>query len=58
MNNYYVYSSNSQIILNGELIYFSQQPIVMTDTIKNNIIFNNEYNEERYRQVVSICDNL
>ena len=56
MNNYYIYSSSSQIILNGELSYFSQQPWVMTDTVKNNIIFNNEYNEEKYRQVVSVCE--
>ena len=56
MNNYHIYSSKSKIILNGELSYFCQQPWVMTDTVKNNIIFNNEFNEEKYRKVVSVCE--
>ena len=56
MNNYHISSQNSKIILNGEISYFSQQPWVMTDTVKNNIIFNNEFNEEKYRQVVSVCE--
>ena len=56
MNNYHIYSTKSKIILNGELSYFCQQPWVMTDTVKNNIIFNNEFNEEKYRKVVSVCE--
>ena len=56
MNNYHVYFSTSKIILNGELSYFSQQPWIMTDTVKNNIIFNNEFNEDKYREVVSVCE--
>ena len=56
MNNYHIYSSNSKIILNGELSYFSQQPWVITDTVKNNIIFNNEFDENKYREVVSASE--
>ena len=56
LNNYHVYFSSSKIILNGELSYFSQQPWIMTDTVKNNIIFNNEFNEDKYREVVSVCE--
>ena len=56
MNNYYIFISNSKIILNGELSYFSQQPWVITDTVKNNIIFNNEFIEDKYREVVSVCE--
>ena len=56
MNNYHIYFSNSKIILNGELSYFSQQSWVMTDTVKNNIIFNNEFDEKKYREVVSVCE--
>ena len=56
LNNYYIYKANSKIIINGELSYASQQPWVMTDTVKNNIIFNNEFNEEKYKEIVSVCE--
>ena len=48
--------SDSKIVLNGELSYTNQQPWVMTDTVKNNIIFNNDFNEDRYTSVVSVCE--
>ena len=56
MNNYHINFSASKIILNGELSYFSQQPWIITDTVKNNIIFNNEYNEDKYREIISVCE--
>ena len=56
MNNYHIFSSNSKIILNGELSYFSQQPWVITDTVKNNIIFNNEFEENKYIEVISASE--
>ena len=56
LNNYYIYYSQSKIILNGELSFASQQPWVMTDTVKNNIIFNNEYDEKKYNDIVSVCE--
>ena len=56
LNNYYIYKSNSKTVINGELSYASQQPWVMTDTVRNNIIFNNEFDEEKYNQVVSVCE--
>ena len=49
-------NSNSKMILNGEISYVNQQPWVMTDTVKNNILFNNEYNEDRYNKIVSVCE--
>ena len=55
MNNFHIYSSNSPIIINGELSYYSQQPWIMTDTFRNNILFFKEYKEQRYRKVISIC---
>ena len=55
LNNYHIYSQHSKIILNGELSYDSQQSWVMTDTIKNNILFFNKYDENKYRHVVSVC---
>ena len=58
LNNYIpIYlNSNSKMILNGEISYVNQQPWVMTDTVKNNILFNNEFNEDRYNKVVSVCE--
>ena len=55
MNNYYIYSSNSPIIINGEISYGSQQPWIMSDTLKNNILFFKELNNEKYNKVISIC---
>ena len=56
LNNYQIYHSNSKIIINGEISYASQQPWVMTDTVKNNILFNNEFDEQKYIEVVSVCE--
>ena len=56
MNNYHINSSSSKVVLNGELSYFSQQPWVITDTVKNNIIFNNEYDEDKYKSIISVCE--
>ena len=58
MNNYtpYYNNKNSKIILNGEISYANQQPWVMTDTVKNNIIFNNDFEEDKYNKVVSVCE--
>ena len=58
LDNYIPYYSHkdSKMILNGEISYINQQPWVMTDTVKNNILFNNDFNEDRYRKVVSVCE--
>ena len=55
MNNFHIYSNNSPIIINGELSYYSQQPWIMTDTFRNNILFFKQFDEEKYKKVISIC---
>jgi ABC-type multidrug transport system fused ATPase/permease subunit len=55
MNNFHLYSSNSPIIINGELSYYSQQPWILSDTIKNNILFFKEYDKKKYKKILSIC---
>ena len=55
MNNFNIYSGKGSIILNGELSYCSQQPWVMTDTLRNNILFFKEFQEEKYNKIISIC---
>ena len=55
LNNYHLYSSNSPLIINGELGYYSQQPWIMSDTFRNNILFFNEFSKEKYKKIISIC---
>ena len=46
---------NKKIILNGTVAYVPQKAWVLNDTVKNNIIFNKPYNEEKYKTIVQIC---
>ena len=55
MNNFYIFSSNGKIIINGEISYASQQPWVMSDTVRNNILFFKEMDLEKYNKIISIC---
>ena len=55
LNNFKLISSNNPIIINGNLSYAPQLPWIMEDTIKNNIILYNEFNEEKYNKIINIC---
>ncbi len=55
LNNYQMYMKGSKPIINGEISYCSQQPWITTDTIKNNILFYNKYDELKYNQVIALC---
>ena len=55
LNNYQMYMKGSKPIINGEISYCPQQPWITTDTIKNNILFYNEYDEIKYNKIISIC---
>ncbi|CCE63505.1 hypothetical protein TPHA_0F00180 [Tetrapisispora phaffii CBS 4417] len=41
--------------LSNSMAYCSQAAWLLNDTVKNNILFNAEYNEERYLAVISAC---
>lgn len=41
--------------INGKISFSSQIPFIINDTIRNNIVFYNTFNSERYHKVVSIC---
>ena len=43
------------IYINGEIGYSSQIPWIQNDTIKNNILFFNEYNKEKYEEILDKC---
>ena len=55
LNNCHVYSSNSTPIINGELSYYSQQPWIISDTLKNNILFFKKYDQEKYLKIIKMC---
>ena len=46
---------NKRIIINGTLAYVPQKAWILNDTIRNNIIFNKPYIEEKYKRIVEIC---
>ena len=46
---------NKKIILNGSIGYIPQNPWALNDTIRNNIIFNKSFNEEKYNIIIKIC---
>ena len=46
---------NKKIILNGTIGYIPQNPWALNDTIRNNIIFNKSFNEEKYNIIIKIC---
>ena len=54
LNNYHIYSQDSTPIINGEISFFPQQPWIITDTIKNNILFYNNYNSQKYQNIISL----
>ena len=55
LNNYKIYLKGPRPIINGEISYCPQTPWITTDTIKNNILFYNKYDEARYNKVLSLC---
>ncbi len=41
----------------GKVFYVSQQPWVFTASIKQNIIFGNPYDKEKFDKIVEVCHN-
>jgi ABC-type multidrug transport system fused ATPase/permease subunit len=46
---------NGIIQMNGRLSYAAQSAAVINDTVRNNILYGNEYNAARYKQVIKVC---
>ena len=55
MNNYTLLSNKKSVVVNGTISYDPQQSWVMNDTIRNNILFFNEYDENKYNKIISCC---
>ena len=48
--------TKGNIKIYGRISYINQNPWILNDTIKNNILFFNEYDEERYKEILKICE--
>jgi ATP-binding cassette, subfamily C (CFTR/MRP), member 4 len=46
---------NGSIKKNGQIFYVAQEPWIYTASIKDNILFGKEYNEQRFKDVVQAC---
>ena len=54
LNNYSLISCDSNPIINGVISYTPQVNWVMNDTIKNNVLFYQEYDEEKYNNIIKV----
>ena len=55
MNNYHIMSTNSNPIINGEISFCPSQSWLMTETIKNNIVFFSQTKNKKYNDILSLC---
>ncbi len=46
----------TKIILNGSVSYISQLPWIQNATLRNNIIFNLDYEEIKYNKIIDLCE--
>ena len=47
---------SKKITVNGSISYVSQVAWIQNATLKNNILFNNEYDEARYLNTIKLCE--
>lgn len=47
--------SDGSADVNGRLAYVSQQPWVFSASLRQNIIFGNEFKQDRYNEIVEAC---
>jgi len=47
--------SDKKIFLNGSVAYVPQKSWILNETLRNNIIFNKPYEENKYNAIVDIC---
>ena len=41
-------AGGSKVVLNGKVAYTSQKPFIISDTVRNNILFGAPFNQKRY----------
>ncbi|MBN8828940.1 MAG: ATP-binding cassette domain-containing protein [Sphingobacteriia bacterium] len=47
-----VNNSSNCVLINGKVALCGQEPLIINDSIKNNIIFFEQFDEKRYREVI------
>ena len=47
---------NSKIYINGTISYVAQIPWIQNDTLKNNILFYQPFDEERYNKIIELSE--
>lgn len=47
--------TSGQILVNGNVTYASQEPWLFAGSVRNNILFGEPYDEEKYRKVTRAC---
>ena len=56
MNNYNIINEcGEEPIINGDISFCPSQPWIMTENIKNNIIFFDQFNEDKYNTIINLC---
>ena len=48
--------NHKEFNIDGKISYASQTPFIVNASLKDNILFYSEYNEERYNQVIKFCE--
>ena len=49
-------SSNTKIIVNGTISYVGQEAWIQNNTVKNNILFYQPYDPEKYENILKLCE--
>lgn len=47
--------SNGSCIVGGDIAYSSQEPWLFVGTVRQNILFGQPYNADRYKEVIRVC---
>ena len=55
MNNFEILESKKLPQIYGDISFCPSQPWIMTESIKNNIIFFDKYDEDKYNTVIDLC---
>ena len=51
-----VFNTNGTIEKNGVMAYIPQNAFLINATLRENIIFGNEYDREKYQKICKMCE--